>query len=112
MTLYDLAEQLAKEIKKCPEYLAYQRLKQQVFEDAAAKAMIEQYKRAQFEVEAEMMAGGQPNQQKLDALQKMGEALHFREDISEFFIAEYQFHEVVSKIYGIIGDACELSQLI
>ena len=44
----------------------------------------------------------------MDKLKKVGEVLAFNPKVTEFFAAEYKFNTIVSDIYKIIGDACEL----
>ena len=38
----------------------------------------------------------------------MGEVLQFNPKITEFFSAEYKFNTLVSDIYKIIGEACDV----
>ena len=44
----------------------------------------------------------------MEKIQKMGEVLQFNPKITEFFSAEYKFNTLVSDVYKIIGDACDV----
>ena len=109
MYLYDKAHELAAEIKKSPEFIEYKKLKDEVLADEGTKNLVTQYKSLQFEGQAAVMAGQQPSEELLDKLKKLGEVLAFNPKVTDYFAAEYRFNTIVSDIYKIIGDACELN---
>ena len=107
MYIYDRANALAEDIKASSEYIAYKNAKDAVYADAGAKDLVMQYKKLQFEAQATMMAGKQPEPQTMEKLQKIGEVLSFNPAVSEFFAAEYKFQTLIADIYKIIGAACD-----
>lgn len=109
MYLYDKAHELAAEIKKSPEFIEYKQLKDEVLADETTKGLVQQYKTLQFEGQAALMAGQQPSEELLDKLKKLGEVLAFNAKVTDYFAAEYKFNTIVSDLYKIIGDACELN---
>ncbi len=109
MYLYDKAHELASEIKKSPEFMEYKKLKDEVLADENTKNLVTQYKNLQFEGQAAVIAGQQPSEELLDKLKKLGEVLAFNPKVTDYFAAEYRFNTIVSDIYKIIGDACELN---
>ena len=100
MYLYDIAHQLAREIQQSEEYRSYKALKDEVFENEQTKTMLKQYKRLQFEAQAEVLAGRQPSSQTTEQLQKLGEVLAFQPKVTDYFAAEYKFQTIVSDIYN------------
>ncbi|MEG2188446.1 MAG: YlbF family regulator, partial [Christensenella sp.] len=54
------------------------------------------------------LTGQEPNAELMDKIKKMGEVLQFNSKITEFFAAEYKFNTLVSDLYKIIGDACDV----
>lgn len=108
MFVYDKAHDLAKELQQCDEYKEYTRLKQLVMADEQTKPLLIEYKKLQLEAQASMLSGGQPNEETIDKLKKLGEVLQFKPEISAYFAAEYKFQTMISDIYKIIGDACDL----
>ncbi|MGI6664464.1 MAG: YlbF family regulator [Christensenellaceae bacterium] len=108
MYVYDRANALAADIKESPEFQEYKALKDEVYADANTKEMLKQYKTMQYEAQALLMAGKQPEEENLEKMQKLGEVLAFNPRVTEFFAAEYKFNTMVSDIYRIIGEACEL----
>ena len=108
MYVYDSANALARAIRQCEEFQAYKRLKDQVMADEGTKQLITQYKSLQFAAQAEYLAGREPSRETVDKLQKMGEVLQFNPAVAEYFTAEYKFNTIVSDVYRIIGEACEI----
>lgn len=108
MYVYDRANALAQDIRQCQEFQAYKALKDQVMADQGAWQLITQFKSLQLAAQAEYLAGKEPDKETLEKLQKMGEVLQFNPTVAEYFAAEYKFHTIVSDIYRIIGDACEI----
>ncbi len=108
VNIYDKANELASLIKQSEEYKEYNRIKEEVYEDEQNKRMIKDYKKLQFEAQAAYLTGQEPEKDLMDKIQKMGEVLQFNPKITEFFSAEYKFNTLVSDLYKIIGDACDV----
>jgi len=108
MYVYDKAHELAAEIKKCDDFQTYKMLKDDLYGDENTKNLLRQYKALQFEAQAAMLSGKQPEEETMEKLKKLGEVLAFNPKVTEFFSAEYRFNTLVSDVYKIIGDACEL----
>jgi cell fate (sporulation/competence/biofilm development) regulator YlbF (YheA/YmcA/DUF963 family) len=108
MLVYDKAHELANEIKHCPEYKEYERLKAVVMADEQTKALIKDYKKLQFEAQAAYLAGNEPPAETVDKLKKLGELLAFNSGVTEFFAAEYKFQTLVGDVYNILNSACDL----
>lgn len=108
MFIYDKAHDLAKEIKNSEDYKEYTRLKEIVIADEKTKVLLDDYKKLQLEAQASMMSGGEPSEETMDKLKKLGEVLQFNPDVSGYFAAEYRFQTMVGDVYKIISDACDL----
>ena len=108
MYIYDRANALAQDIKDSEEYKAFKVLKDEVYADEATKGLIKQYKAAQFEAQTQVMSGKEPGADVMDKLKKLGEVLGLNARVGEYFAAEYKFNTLVSDIYRIIGDACDI----
>ena len=108
VNVYDKANELASLIKQSEEYEEYTKIKDEVYEDEQNQRMIKDYKKLQFEAQAAYLTGQEPEAELMNKIQKMGEVLQFNPKITEFFSAEYTFNTLVSDIYKIIGDACDV----
>ena len=108
VNVYDKANELASLIKQSEEYKEYTKIKDEVYEDEQNQRMIKDYKKLQFEAQAAYLTGQEPEAELMNKIQKMGEVLQFNPKITEFFSAEFKFNTLVSDIYKIIGDACDV----
>lgn len=108
MNIYDKAHELARLVKETDEYKTYIAARDELYEDENNKRMIGDYKKLNFEIQTTYMAGKEPNAEDLEKLKKVGEVLQFNPKITEFFAKEYRFNTLVSDIYKIIGDACDV----
>lgn len=108
MQVYDKAHELAAEIKKSADYIEYARLKELATADEATQKLLSEYKKLQLEAQASYLTGREPDAETMDKLKKLGEVLAFNKDVSAFFAAEYKFQTLISDVYRIIGDACDM----
>jgi len=108
MFVYDKAHELAKQIKDSEDYKEYARLKELVTADEQTKGLLGDYKKLQMEAQASYMTGKELDEETMDKLKKLGEVLQFNKDVTAFFAAEYKFQTMISDVYKIIGDACDL----
>lgn len=108
MEIQDKAHELARLVKETDEYRQYSAIMQEVFEDEQNKRMIGDFKKLNFELQTMSMSGREVPPEQEDKLRKMGEVLQFNPKITEFFAKEFRFNTLVSEIYKIIGDACDL----
>lgn len=108
MYIYDKANELAALIKDSEEYKAYKSLKDELYADAGTKKLLTDYKKLQFEAQAMYLSGKEVPEDLMDKLKKAGEVLQFNPRVTEFFSVEYKFNTLVSDIYKIIGNACDI----
>jgi len=108
MYIYDRVNLLAQDIRACEEFKNYKSTKDALNEDETAKQLVKQYKKLQFEAQAMVMSGKQPDQDVMQQLQKLGELLSFNPKAAAFFEAEYKFNALIADLYKIIGQAAEI----
>ncbi len=108
MYIYDKANELAEMIRTSDEYKIYKSLKDELYADEGNKKMLSDYKKLQFEAQAVYLSGKEVSPETMDKLKKLGEVLQFNPKITEYFSAEYKFNTLISDIYKIIGDACDI----
>ena len=105
MNIYDQAHALARALKETDEYREYQRLKDVAMENETQKALIEEYKRLQFQLQVSMAGGNSPDPAEMERLQKIAGVLQLSPDASNYILAEYRFQKLLADIYKILGDA-------
>ena len=81
MNPYDQAHALAKSLRESEEYREYSRLKEVAYDDATNKALLDEYKKLQFRLQAKMASGETMPQDDTDY------------EMDEFYDEEYAFDE-------------------
>lgn len=104
MNPYDQAHDLARALKESEEYREYMRLKEVAYDDGTNKALLDEYKRLQFRLQAKMAAGETMPEEDMQRLQQIGTLLQFNPDVSAFLMAEFRFQRMLSDIFKILAD--------
>lgn len=104
MNPYDQAHALARALKESEEYREYTRLKEVAYDDGTNKALLDEYKRLQFRMQAKLAAGESMPEEDLQRLQQIGALLQFNPDVSAFLMAEFRFQRMLSDIFKILAD--------
>ena len=104
MNPYDQAHALARALKESEEYRDYMRLKQTAYDDSTNKALLDEYKRLQFRLQARIAAGESLPEEDTQRLTQIGALLQFNSDVSAYLMAEFRFQRMLSDIFKILAD--------
>lgn len=104
MNPYDQAHALAKSLKESEEYREYARLKEIAYEDGTNKALLDEYKKLQFRLQAKMASGETLPAEDMQRLQQIGTLLQFNPDVSSYMMAEFRFQRMLTDIFKILAD--------
>lgn len=105
MNVYDTANRLAEEIKQSEEYLNYKMAKQALNLNTKLKEKMEEFEKARYEVQLEMMQTGKNDEEKYNKMQDLYAELVENDEAKRFFEAETKFNIVIADINKIIGEA-------
>lgn len=105
MNVYDMANNLAQEIRKSEEYMNYKMAKQALSLNVELKEKVEQFEKTRYEIQIEMMQTGKNNEEKYKKVQEMYAELIENSDAKKFFEAETRFNILVADVNKIIGEA-------
>lgn len=105
MNIYDTANRLAGEIKQSEEYLNYKMAKQALNLNTKLKEKMEEFEKARYEVQLEMMQTGKNDEEKYKKMQDLYAELVENDEAKRFFEAETKFNIVIADINKIIGEA-------
>ena len=108
MNVYDKAHELARELKNSPEYQEYQRCKEVAMENETHKALIQEYKKLQFQLQVSVAGGGKPDPAEMERLQKIMAVLQLSQDATRYLMAEFQLQKMLADIYKILGEAVDI----
>ena len=104
MNPYDQAHALARALKESEEYREYARLRETAYDDDTNRALLDEYKKLQFRLQAKMAAGESLPQEDMQRLTQIGALLQFNPDVSAFLMAEFRFQRMLSDIFKILAD--------
>ena len=104
MNPYDQAHALARALKESDEYREYIRLKETAYDDSTNKALLDEYKKLQFRLQARAAAGESMPQDDMQRLTQIGALLQFNPDVSAYLMAEFRFQRMLSDIFKILAD--------
>ncbi len=104
MNPYDEAHALAKALKESEEYREYTRLKAVAYDDGTNKALLDEYKKLQFRLQAKLAAGESLPQEDSQRLTQIATLLQFNPDVSAYLMAEFRFQRMLSDIFKILAD--------
>lgn len=105
MNVYDTANRLAGEIKQSEEYLNYKMAKQALNLNTKLKEKMEEFEKARYEMQLEMMQTGKNDEEKYKKMQDLYAELVENDEAKRFFEAETKFNIVIADINKIIGEA-------
>lgn len=108
MSVYDKSHELARALRECQEHREFKRIKNEVLGIEKNKQMIMDFKKKQFELQAEQLSGKEPSKEKIEQLQQLYTILNANPELSKYFQAEFKFETMISDVYKIIGEAIDV----
>ena len=104
MNPYDQAHALARALRESEEYKEYIRLKETAYESDTNRALLDEYKKLQFRMQAKLAAGESMPPDDVQRLQQIGTLLQFSPDVSAYLMAEFRFQRMLTDIFKILAD--------
>ena len=104
MNPYDQAHALARSLKESEEYREMVRLREVAYESATNRALLDEYKKLQFRMQAKLASGETMPEEDYQRLQQIGTLLQFNQDVSAYLLAEFRFQRMLSDIFKILAD--------
>lgn len=105
MNVYDTANKLAQEIKQSDEFVNYKKYKDIIKSNSDVNEMIKKFETLRYEVQISAMQGLEPNKDKEKELQEVYTELLSKENVKEYFDAEFKFNILLADVNKIIGEA-------
>ena len=72
------------------------------------RALLDEYKRLQFRMQAKLAAGETMPEEDYQRLQQIGTLLQFNQDVSAYLLAEFRFQRMLSDIFKILADVANV----
>lgn len=109
VNVYDQAHALADSLKQTEEYKEFTRLNEIARQDDTNRALMDEYKRLQYRMQAMFATGERMDEEELKRLQQIGSLLQFNPDASACLLAEMRFQRMIADIYKIIAEAAGIN---
>ena len=105
MQVYDTANRLAQEIKDSEEYVNYKMAKQAINLNPEIKSQIDEFEKARYEQQIEVMQTGKQDEEKMKNVQNLYGELIQKEEAKKYFDAELKFNILLGDVNKIISEA-------
>lgn len=105
MNVYDTVNKLAQEIKESNEFLNYKKYKKIIKNNPEVDESIKKFETLRYEIQISAMQGIEVNKDKEKELQELYTDLLNKENVKEYFDAEFKFNILLADVNKIIGDA-------
>lgn len=105
MNVYDTVNKLAQEIKDSEEYKNYKKYKELVKSNSEVNEQIKKFETLRYEVQISAMQGREKNKDKEKEMQDVYADLLSKENVKEYFDAEFKFNVLIADVNKIIGEA-------
>ena len=109
MNVYDQANFLARALKESEEFREFQRLKKIAYEDATNAALLDEYKKLQFRMQAKMASGETLPEDDMQRLTQIGTLLQLNQDAGAYLLAEFRYKKLLADVFRILSDASGIS---
>ncbi|SRR6056297_1138776 len=105
MSVYDLANRIAKQIKKSDEYKEYLEKRDKVVNNEKTKEMLLDFQQEQMKLQAKQLSGEELNDEEKEKLENLRELVELNSNIKEYLQAEYKINIMLNDIQKIVfGD--------
>lgn len=105
MNVYDTVNKLAQEIKDSEEYKNYKKYKELVKANPEVDEKIRKFETLRYEMQIAAMQGVEESKDKEKELQDVYAELLSKENVKEYFDAEFKFNILIADVNKIIGEA-------
>ena len=105
MNVYDTVNKLAQEIRDSEEFKNYKKYKELIKSNKEINEQITKFEALRYEIQISAMQGIGPNKDKEKELQDIYTTLLSKENVNEYFEAEFKFNILLADVNKIIGDA-------
>lgn len=105
MNVYDTVNKLAQEIKSSEEFVNFKKYRELVKSNQETNEKINKFEALRYEIQISAMQGLQVSKEKEKELQDIYAELLTRENVKEYFEAEFKFNILFADVNKIIGDS-------
>lgn len=105
MNPYDAAHILAKALRESSEFKGYKEAQELLAKDSTARDMLVDFRKEQFRLEKQQLAGLEVAPKQQEKLNKLYEVLNLNLTVKRFMDAEFRFSRLLADVQKIISEA-------
>lgn len=109
MNVYDQAHTLCRALKESEEYRDYMRLKETAYADSTNAALLDEYKKLQFKLQAKMASNENLPDDDMQRLNQIAMLLQLNKDAGEYLVAEFRYQRLLADVFRILSEASGIS---
>ena len=107
MNVYDTVNKLAQEIRDSEEYKNFKKYKELVKSNSEINDKMKKFEELRYETQIAAMQGAKIDDDKEKQLQSVYAELLSKENVKEYFDAEFKFNVLIADVNKIIGEAIQ-----
>ncbi|MDZ7671317.1 MAG: YlbF family regulator [Halanaerobiales bacterium] len=105
MSVYDLANRIARQIKKSDEYKEYLKKREKVVSNEKTKEMLLDFQQEQMKLQAKQLSGEDLSEEEKEKLENLRELVELNSNLKQYLQAEYKVNVMLNDIQKIVfGD--------
>ncbi len=105
MNPYDAAHVLARTLRESPELKEYSDSQELLASDSAAREMLLDFRKEQFRLQKQKLAGLEVAPEQLEKLDNLFEVLNLNLTVKRFLDAEFRFSRLIGDVQKIINES-------
>ncbi len=109
MNVYDQANALARSLRESEPYREYMRLRELAYADATNAALLDEYKKLQFKLQAKMASGENLPDDDMTRLNQIASLLQLNKDAGAYLLAEFNYQKLLADVFRILADVAGIS---
>ena len=105
MSVYDKANQLAREIKNSDEYNEYQKIRKKILDNEKTKNMLQDYMKKQMQIQQKKMSGEELTEAEKQEIENLQNMVDLNSDVKKYLQAEYRMSVMLNDLQEtLFGD--------
>ena len=105
MSVYDLANRMARQIKKSDEYKEYLKKREKVVSNEKTKEMLLDFQQEQMKLQAKQLSGEDLSEEEKEKLENLRELVELNSNLKQYLQAEFKVNVMLNDIQKIVfGD--------
>jgi cell fate (sporulation/competence/biofilm development) regulator YlbF (YheA/YmcA/DUF963 family) len=102
--IHDVAHELARALKDSEQYRHYKEMKDKISQNEELTAMINDFQEKNMAIQTQQMLEGKLSEEMMEQVQALYQIVMADPLAAQYIQSEVAFTQIVSDIYGIIGE--------